>query len=106
MAVWLIVGANYELLDNRVRILYASRHHFGVDTALGNELKRLRVCIGRVDEHVRDSVSKAKLVEKVCDIKHEQRELFVTVDHYRSLANIFEVNEPVCISIEASCLLW
>ena len=49
MAVWLIVGANYELLDNRVRIFDASRHHFGVDAALGDELKRLRVRIGRVD---------------------------------------------------------
>ena len=63
MAVWLIVGAYYELLDNRVRIFDASRHHFGVDAALGDELKRLRVRIGRVDEHVRDSVGKAKLVK-------------------------------------------
>ena len=52
MAVWLIIGANHKLLDNRVRIFDASWHHFGVDAAFGDELKCLRVCIGRVDEHV------------------------------------------------------
>ena len=106
MTIGLIVGADYVFLDYWMRVFHASRHHHCRDTLALDEGDCLGVSVGRVNEAVRDGLVDFEGLELLDNIHHQQRELFIPIDHDWLIVCASEVNQSVSVAVKARHFLW